>query len=149
MGPPPMLKLDVGANRQEQDQALEESYGSVTLGAADRAALIADLQTDIAPLSFDQQRSRSFGSEPEVVQDADLDTGVRGPANVFQFRDGASYQSVPQELDKSHHIDQPERDGVTGRFSFATKPGLDSHEDSVGRVLVIGRNGDVSSRMAA
>ncbi|MFM1846677.1 MAG: hypothetical protein RL417_151 [Pseudomonadota bacterium] len=143
-----MANLEGGAARHGQSQEIKD-LGSVTLGAADREELIAGAQSELAAQELSAGKSRSYGSEPEVVSDVDLDNGTRGPANVLQFPRGASYQSAPTELDASHDIRDPERAGMTGRYSYSSEPGLESYENSVSRVTVIGRGGEVSSRPLA
>ena len=134
------------AAQQNVAEQIDTGFGSMTLSAADRAALLGDLmKTSPAPGAVKVQ---ARGSEPEDLSDhVDLDAGP-GPANVLQFRGGATYQSRPIALDASHDVAEPQAEGATSRTNFSSRPTGESREDSVARVMIIGRTG-VSTRALA
>lgn len=146
----PMAKLESGlGNLPDQVPATDPGYGSVTLGADAREAFLRGLEgaTNSPASETGIYSSRSFGTEPkDRSNEIDPDTGKLGPANVLSFVGGVRYGSAPTRLDDSHDVDQPSIAGITGRYSHSTPPGLDSYNDSVARVTVIGRDGAVSSR---
>ncbi len=136
------MKLAGAGVQSAQD--IDVGYGSATIGAADREELIAGAQLEVAKnLELGNSKSsRSFGSEPkDRSNDPDLHTGQLGPANVLQFRGGVSFQSAPQELDKSYRVAQPQQEAWNSRISYSSAP---VEENSVATRLRIGRDGAVS-----
>jgi len=146
-----MTKLDSCAARQDQTQDIDPGFDAVTLEGARGEAHILEIQSELGAHSLVESGLKTtYSSEPEDLgAETDLDSRVLSAANVLSFPKGAVWQSLPEELDQSHAIDQPESAGRTGSMSFSSEAEPE-REDSLSITTYISlRSGEVTRRRAA